>query len=79
MQWRQINTNCLESEDRRWTILKFKRGEEMRYALIRLGKPSGGTYEGSEWVHEGASAQECKDHTTSTTLGGGGSDRSFPV
>jgi hypothetical protein len=54
VKWCQINPKCLESEDGRWTILKFKRGEEMRYALIRLGKPS-------RWEFEGATAQECKE------------------
>lgn len=54
MRWEKINPKCLESEDKRWTILKFKRGEEMRYALIRLGNPS-------QWEFEGATAQECKE------------------
>ena len=67
MNWRQINTNCLESEDKRWTIVKFNRGELTLYWLVRIGKPS-------EIVLEATSAAECKEHTTRTTLGGGGSN-----
>ena len=54
MNWKQINTNCLESEDKRWTIVKFKRGELTLYWLVRLGKPS-------EIVLEADSARECKE------------------
>lgn len=54
MNWKQINTNCLASEDKRWTIVKFKRGEQTLYWLVRLGKPS-------EIVLEADSAQACKE------------------
>lgn len=54
MNWRQINTNCLESSDKRWTIVKFNRGEQTLYWLVRIGKPS-------EIVLEATSAQECKE------------------
>lgn len=52
--WRQINTNCLESSDKRWTIVRFNRGEQTLYWLVRIGKPS-------EVVLEATSAQECKE------------------
>ena len=57
MKWFQINTNCLESSDKRWTIVKFNRGEQTLYWLVRIGKPS-------EIVHEATSAQECKERVS---------------
>jgi hypothetical protein len=57
VNWKKINTNCLESSDKRWTIVKFNRGEQTLYWLVRIGKPS-------EIVHEANSAQECKERVS---------------
>lgn len=54
MLWRQINPKCLESEDKRWAIAKYKVRGEWLYQLTRLGKPSK-----SVWI--GKSADECKE------------------
>lgn len=53
MNWRQINANCLESEDRQWVIAKYWVRGEWCYQLIRLGSPS-------ESLLIASSAHECK-------------------
>lgn len=74
MKWIKTSEVCLESEDGKMVIAKFMVRGEWKYQLTRLGRKSGRTYEGSESLHIGATAQECKERTTHTTLGGGGSD-----
>ena len=54
MKWRQINSVCLQSEDGKWLIAKYKVRGDWIYQLTRAGSPP-------QSVHIGSSAQECKE------------------
>ena len=54
MKWRQINSVCLQSEDGKWLIAKYKVRGEWVYQLTCVGSPS-------QSVHIGSTAQECKE------------------
>jgi hypothetical protein len=54
VNWRKINSNCLESDDKKWLIAKYKVRGAWVYQLTRVGSPS-------ESVLIAETAQECKE------------------